>query len=880
MQGKFCAWHYYCLVLAFQITKINRALLYLKSRFYKLLTLVVVLPYIGFAQNEDARDTSTFTQIIPLRDTTATDSLMDASVLQNLVNYDALDSMAIMVAENKAYLYNKAHIDYGDITLEAGYIELDWVKNEVYARGILDSNGNVVQRPIFKQGEDTYETDEIRYNFSSNKAVIKAVITKEGEAFLHGSLIKRVDENTFYVKNTSFTTCNKRHPHFAVTTGKAKVISGSKIVTGPANLVIMGVPTPIFLPFGYFPAQDRRASGFIMPTYSTHLGKGLGLVGGGYYFNISEYVDLSLTGEVYSRGGFGVRANTNYKKRYKFNGNFDLRYNNTKIGDPRFEAYGGFQQSKDFRVRWSHRQDPKARPDFTFSASVDLANPTFNRFNTTNASDFLQNTTTSSISIDKRWSGSPFSLTASAYHTQNNIARDFTLSLPKVAFTMTRIFPFAQKNRVGSSKWYERIGVNYSANTEARITSNYDSINEGVVDFRKQIQTGVNNSMNISTNERILKFISFSPSIQFSSRWYPSRLNYSYDSIQKKVVSDTISGFSTVNTFSASATLSTKVYGTFKYRKGPIRAIRHMMTPQVGFRYAPDFADENFGIYQRITDTTGATQLYNRFNGYLYGSAGQGMNGSITFGLGNNFEAKVRDNKDSTGERKIKLLDRLNLNTSYNLAAEEFNWAPLSMVAQSSILNNKVQLTYQGTYDFYGYDTLVKKRVNRFASEVNGVLARNTRTNFSVNTRWSGKFGSENESKKNTSAIGIEENDPDYYSFTNLVDFSMPWSIGLQYNYQIAKPDLVSRVSTHSLGIDVKLDPTANWHVMVTSGYDLVQKEFTFTTLDLSRDLHCWELHIRWVPFGFQQSYMIGLNIKAASFKDAKVERRRNLGDF
>lgn len=868
---------------------------------YKLLTLLFVFPFVLHAQQEPEKTEKDSTLIKPdsgmlnmmnsvttgtqdriesaANDSTANDSLIEPGVLKTMVNYHAEDSMAIMVAQNKAYLYNEAHIDYGDVSLDAGYIELDWATNEVYARGIPDSTGKIVQKPIFKQGADTYETDEIKYNFSTNKALIKSVITKEGESYLHGDVIKRQDENTFYVKHTAFTTCNKRHPHFEVTTEKAKVIVGNRIITGPANLVVADVPTPVVLPFGFFPAQDRRSSGFILPTFNTHEGKGFGLVNGGYYFSLSDYFDLTLTGEVYSRGGWGLRGLSNYKKRYRYNGTLEMRYNRTLIGDPRYQDYGRFEDSRDFRVRWSHNQDPKARPDLRFSASVDLANPTFNRFNTTNPNDFLQNTTTSSLSMDKRWLGSPFSLTASAYHTQNNITKDFTLSLPKMAFTMQRIFPFERKNRVGSAKWYERIGMNYAAATEARIDANYDSLSTGAEQVGNQIRTGLNHTFNFSTNERILNFFSLSPSVNFNSKWYPGRNDYRYEGNDSLVV-DTVSGFSTVNSFSASAQLSTKVYGTFQYRKGKIKAIRHMMTPQVGFSYRPDFSNEGWGIWQQLEDSTGQTQYFDRYNGYLYGSAGRGVNGSVTMNLGNNLEMKVRSDKDSTGERKIKILDRLNFSTSYNMAAEQYNWAPLNVTAQSSVLKNRVQLSYQGAFDFYGFDPELEQRVNRSAWDVNGQWARNTRSNFSVNLRWKGNLGPERQKKKSSSPLGLEDEDVNYLKVDRYMDFSMPWSVNVRYNYLVSRPGLDSRVSTHAIGLDVQIDPTPNWHLNVTTGYDIVQQEVTYTRLNLTRDLHCWELRIDWVPFGFQQSYMIGINIKASSFRDAKLERRRNLGDF
>lgn len=305
-----------------------------------------------------------------------------------------------------------------------------------------------------------------------------------------------------------------------------------------------------------------------------------------------------------------------------------------------------------------------------------------------------------------------------------------------------------------------------------------------------------------------------------------------------------------------------------------------MVTPSVGLSYSPDYSNPFFDVYQQLVDSTGTTQYYNRYNGYLYGSAGQGVQGNVTMSLNNNLEAKIRSDKDSTGERKVKLLDRLNVNTSYNMAADAFNWAPLNLQAQSSILKNKVQLSYQSTFDFYGYDPELKKRVNLSAKEVNGVWARNTSSNFSVNTRWQGSMGAERQKTESKSLLGLEEENPNYYKMDSYMDFSMPWSVSLRYNFQVSNPNLTKRISTHAIGASLTLDPTPNWHLIVETGYDIVQKEVTYTTINIVRDLHCWELRLNWVPFGFQQSYMIGLNIKASSFKDAKVERRRNLGDF
>ncbi len=871
---------------------------------YKLLTLVFVFPFLAFGQvateenknqadttgNKAARAAVTMMNTVAsgtqeiiegdFADSTRTDTLISPSVLKTLVNYHAEDSIPIDVQKNKAYLYNLAHIDYGDVSLDAGYIELDWEKNEVYARGVADSTGKITQLPIFKQGDKTYETDEIRYNFSSSKALIKTVITREGEGYLHGEVIKRQDENTFYIKGTSFTTCNKRHPHFWINAEKAKVIVGDRIITGPANLFVADVPTPIILPFGFFPANEKKASGFIIPTFVQNENKGFGLLNGGYYFSLSDYYDLAITGEVYSRGGWGVTGNTNYRQRYKYSGSLNMRYNHTIIGDPRYQTIdNGYTDSRDFRIRWTHAQDAKARPDLRFSASVDLANPTFNKYNTTSTNDYLQNTTTSTVSLDKKWLGTPFSMAASAYQSQNNITKDFTLSLPKVAFNMSRVFPFQRQNAVGSKRWYEKIGTNYSAATEAQVRANYDSLAADVQTFSNSLRTGMQHTIGVSTSERVLKFFSLNPSVNYVSKWYPSKLNYAYNDSNDLIV-DTISGFAMTNEFNASIDLSTKVYGTFNYRRGKIKAIRHMMTPTVGFSYRPDYSTEFWGSYQTVTDTAGKEQTLSRYNSYLYGGSSSGKSGLINFNLGNNLEMKVRSDKDSTGERKVKLLDRLNFSTNYNMAATQYQWSNLNMTAQSSILKNKVSLTYIGVFDFYGFDPVTKKRVNKSAYEVNKKLMRNTSSNFSVGMGWQGNLGGERKKKENASALGLDDEDPDYYKMADYMDFSMPWNIKINYNYQLTKNTLDAVVSTHAITVNAGFDPTANWHAIIGTGYDLVSKEITYTQLNIVRDLHCWELKIMWVPFGFNQSYMIGVNIKANSFKDAKLERKRGQGNY
>jgi len=890
-----------CKLLSFAlaILQINETQsVFRNSGIHKLLTLVFIFPFVVIAQTEpktqqqDTASNKAVEGVVRMMNTVSsgtqgTITALDTNrreekpgMLTDLINYHAEDSMNIVVQTSKAYLYGNAHIDYGDISLDAGYIELDWSTNTVFARGVPDSTGKMVELPVFKQGDDKYETEEIRYNFTSQKAHIKSVVTTEGDSYLHGNIIKRVDQNTFYIQGTAFTTCNKRHPHFHVGTERAKVLVGKRIITGPANLVISDIPTPIVLPFGFFPAQDKRSSGFIMPTYNQHQGKGFGLVNGGYYFSLSDYYDLSLTGEIYSRGGWGATARSNYRKRYAFSGNVEARYNHTIIGDPRYAEFGEYINSKDFRLRWSHVQDPKARPDLTFSASVDLQNPGFNQLNAMNDNTaFLQNTTNSNINVSKKWLGTPFTLNASANQSQNNINKDFTLSLPRASLNMARIFPFASKGGAGSKKWYERIGMTYAAQTEVQVRGNLDSLSSGVQDINNTLRSGLQNVVSLSTNEQILGKITFSPSINVRNKIYGSSLNSRFDE-DFNLIQDTVRGLSMVNDFDFSAALTTKVFGMFVFKKGKVKAIRHMVTPQVNFRFQPDFRKSFWGNYQTLIDSTGTEVFFDRHNRFLFGGSAAGSAGSANFLLGNNFEMKVRSNKDSTGERKVKIIDRLNFNTTYNMNAPMFSWSPINVVAGTSIIKNKVNLTYQGVLDMYGYDPELRRRVNKSALEVNGVLLRNTNTNFSVGTGWQGNVGGERAGALKTSSLGIEDDDPDWYAIEKYMAVSIPWSINLDYNLLLSRPNLETTLATHAITVNGSLKPTQNWSFVFSTGYDLVSQQVTYTQINVVRDLHCWEMRISWVPFGFNQMYMLGLNIKASSFKDAKLERRRNRGDF
>jgi len=486
---------------------------------HKLLTilLLIIIQTVSPLKAKGVNDPSTlrYSSILP-NDTTEKDSIelpKKQGWLKAVLDYDADDSIKVNMLANSAFLYKNASISYQNIGLTAGYIEIDWNTNSVLATGIIDSAGNVVEKPVFSEGDKIFETDTIVYNFNSEKAKIVTLNTKEGESFLAGQRVKRTSDNTYFIKGTSFTTCSHRHPHFRVRTNKAKVIVGSQIVTGPAYLEFADIPTPLVIPFGFFPTQDKRASGFIFPTFDfstgndINPGKGFGLIGGGYYWAISDYLDFKLTGDIYTKGGWGLRGQSNYVKKYKYRGKVDVRFNQTKIGDPRYEKYNAFQDSKDFRIDWTHNQDPKARPDLRFGAKVNFATFNYNKLNTTDPNDYLQSTMASSISLDKIWLGTPFSMTIGANHSQNKQSGNLEISLPKATFSMRRIMPFAKKVKVGDQSWYERVGVVYNLQTENRFTGNITDF-DTIEDVVRGLEYGMQHTVGLSTNEKVLKHFS------------------------------------------------------------------------------------------------------------------------------------------------------------------------------------------------------------------------------------------------------------------------------------------------------------------------------------------------------------------------------------
>lgn len=815
----------------------------------------------------------------------------EESVLKNQVIYTAEDSIITYPGRNAIVLVDKAVVEYGDIKIEAGFIRIEFGKNELYAKGIHDSTGAVVQKPIFTERDKTYQADTMRYNFKTQKAFIHRVVTQEGEGFLHGEKVKKNPDNSFFIRNAAFTTCNYAHPHFEIVTPKAKVIPGKKVVTQFAYLELADIPTPLMVPFGFFPTTSKRQSGIVLPSYGSSQFRGYFLRNLGFYWAASDYFDVLVGGDIYTQGGYAINSKVNYKKRYAYNGGLDFRYSLLRYGREAFEPFvpNAFDDRSDFSIRWSHAQDPKANPYFRFSGNVNIATSNFYKVNSVNASDVLQNRLNSSISITKSWPNKPFNLSVSLNHNQNNQTQQLSLTLPRVNFSVNRLFPFRSETTVGDGKWYEKISLSYTANAENRINTQLGKPVFTETVFRDSSRAGVQHNIPISANYKLFKFIVFSPQVRYSERWYPSKLEYSFvDSLNRPQVTDTLQGFYANRDFNASANFSTRLYGTFRY-KGFVKAIRHVVSPTISLNYRPDFSTNFWGYYQRFQDSTGEEVLANPFSRGIYGSAPSGRSGNVGFSLLNTLEAKVRDESDSSGVKKIKLLERLSLNTSYNMAADRFAWQPINLTASSTAFKGLINFNYSATFDPYGRDPETGQRVNKSALEVNDKLFFLQRQNVTMNLRLDpNSFGGsqkkeddQNDDDQASRGVGVVSGRLDYYSIPKYVDFDVPWSLNLSYNLTSSLRNLQEGMQTsQSFNFDGNVDITEGWKIGFRSGYDFKAEEFTYTTFDFYRDLHCWQLSFNWVPFGFQQSYMLTIRVKANMLSDLKLERRRGVGDF
>ncbi len=804
--------------------------------------------------------------------------------LESEIKYSARDSILFDLPEKKVYLFGDAAIFYKDIKLNASYVEIDFKDNTVLASGLPDSTGKVTGTPEFSEGSHTFRSKKMLYNFDTRKGIIQTVITKEGEGYIHGNVIKKMSDSVINIRAGKYTTCNLEHPHYEFRFDRSKVLTDNKIVTGPAYLSVAGVPTPLAIPFGLFPNKKGQRSGIILPTYGESSSRGFYFENFGYYFGLNQYLDLELRGDIYTLGSWATKASSRYAKRYHYTGFFNVSYANNKLG---VEGSPDYQNYRDFAVRWVHNQSDKARPNSRFSSNVNVMSSKFNKFNPVNTNAYLSNTFQSSISYQTNWDQKYF-LVASVTHSQNTIEKTVAMTLPDLAFSVNRFYPFSRKNRVGSARWYEKISVNYQSSAQNTINT-YDSLLFKPGSASKY-RNGVQHSVAVSSPLKILKFFVLNNSITYKERWYSKKVEKkyfpaTYEPYGDTMITDTVQGFFATHDYTVSSSLSTILYGLVQFRKGPLKGIRHVLTPSVSFNYAPGFGKSRYGYYKYYMNEDLESTRYSVFEGALYGYPVADPSGRVSFNLMNNLEIKVRSKKDTaSGYRKIPLVENFTLSTSYDLARDSLNWAPLTMAGRTRLFKD-INITYASTWDPYILDSTGSRNLNRFEWNENHRMVRlkNTAWNFSLNWNLRSKTKKDNKNRPATD----EENAEVYSGPDSYVDFNIPWtfnvSYSLRHNINILYPYLVrtreqSTVQTFDFYGDINITP--KWKIGVRSGYDFTAKTISYTSVDFYRDLHCWEMRFNWVPVGFRKSWSFTINVKSQVLQDLKLNKKKDFRDY
>ncbi len=848
---------------------------------------------IPFNQNID----SLFTEILEpealllLNDSLKNDSINNdtlvrtkKSTIDGKVEYPAEDSIRFDLKSKKVFLYKGANLTYGSLNLLGDYMEIDFSTNEIYSRGVEDSVGNIEGKPIFKESENEFASDEMRYNFDTKKGLITGVRTEESGGFLHGEVIKKMPDNTAYIKGGRFTTCELEHPHYAFRFRKSKVVPGDKIITGPAYFEVGNVPTPLLVPFGLFPNQSGKQSGIIIPSYGESKKQGFYFMDGGYYWAVSDYIDLTFLGSVYTRGSWSANTKAKYKMRYKYSGNLDLKYAINLLGS---EGSPDYKKSKDFKIYWTHSQDAKARPKSKFSANVNIRSSSFNEFELSNTlNDRLSNTFQSSVNYSTRF-GDSWNLNVNLGHSQNTQNKTISLTLPQISLSGTRFYPFRKREKTGTLKWYENISVNYSM-----VSKNQINVADSLLftpGWEQYFQNGMKHTIPISSSVKVLKHLNWTNSVNLTSRWYSQYYNKSWEEKAflgmdtAYLVTDTVHGFVTANDFSVKSSFNTKIYGMFMFGDNfPINAIRHVLTPTVSFSYRPDFSESQWGYYGSYYNTNLEEEIqYSYFEGSIYRSPGSGKQGALNFALANNFEMKIRDRKDTlTGTRKVVLIDNLRLGTSYNMAKDSLRWSPLLISARTKLFKN-LDIKYASAWDPYVLDSAGTKNLNKFEWDVNHRLFRMKDAKWTAGLNLS--LSNKTFNKKDDKASGTTNKGDKKKGKEAVKPGTIPWTLNLTYslgygmrhnytNYMLEKDESI----VQTLGFRGTAEITPNWKVSFTSGYDFEAKGISYTQVQIHRDLHCWEMHFSWIPFGTWQSWNFSINIKSSMFKDLKVEKKKS----
>ena len=825
--------------------------------------------------------------------------------IDNAVDFAAKDSL-VMMGQNAAFMYGASSVKYADIDLSADEIHMDMKERLVYAVGRKDSTDEVVGSPVFKDRSGEYQSKTMTYNFKTSKGFITDVVTQQGEGYLTGGQTKKLADDSYNIINGRYTTCDDHeHPHFYMQLTKAKMRPKKDIVTGPAYMVLCDVPLPLAVPFGYFPFTSKYSSGVIFPTFGDDYNKGFYLRDGGYYFALSDYADLALTGEIYTKGSWGLAARSTYRKRYKFSGSFNMSFLTTITGD---KGSPDYMKQKNFRIAWTHSQDSKANPKMTFSSSVNFATSGYSRndLNSYYNESFTENTKNSTVNLSYRFS-SKFQMSTTASLAQRTQDSTLSVSFPNFTLSLSQIAPFKRKRAVGAERWYEKIKMSYTGSFQNSLTAKQNEF------FKKSLvkdwANGMRHSVPVSATFSLFQYINVSPSISMNDRMYTRKIRRSWDPAASAEVQDPTYNFYNVFDFNASVSLDTKIYGFFKPMKflgDKVQMIRHVMSPSISFSGSPDFSQPGWGYYGTYdyVDQQGRAlqRKYSYFGSNIFGSVGQGKTGMVSMSLSNNVEMKVKSDQDSTGVKKISLIENFTISQSYNFAADSLRWSNVNTSLSLRLVKN-LNLNLSATWDPYTYQlnasgAPVRVDVPRWKAHKGWVKLSSTGTSFSYTLNNSTfkrkKKSSSTDSKKTDSpddnldemddGTGGQNNqkkddnlelDSDGYAH-----WSFPWSLTLNYsvNYSYGEFDKQKMdyrgKFTQNLSFSGRIQPTKGWNFTFSSSYNFDTHKLAYMNCTITRDLHCFSMSASFVPVGPYKSYNFHIAVKSSLLADLKYDKR------
>ncbi len=824
----------------------------------------------------------------------------------------AVDSVVQDMSSKIIYYYGKAVVKYNDITLEANYLEFDLNNNVVTAKGIPDSLGKLQGTPNFTQGDTKFEALEMSYNFQTKRGIIHKIWTEESGGYLHGEKVKRMEDNSINIRSGGFTTCNlKEHPHFMFKFTKAKVIPDDMIVTGPLYVTLQEVPLPIVLPFSLIPNSKGQRSGIIVPTYGESENRGFYLENGGYYWAINDHYDLQVLGDIYTRGSWAIKPTFRYNQRYKHNGSLALGFAVNRVGS---EGAADYSKSMDFKVKWTHKQDTKAHPRHNFSADVNIISSNYNKYNATTSNEYLSNTFKSSVAYQTNFDGKVY-LTLNASHSQNTLTNQVTVTLPEMTVTVNRLYPFQSlKNKTygwkALNKQLSNLNLSYTMNAKNYVsgidtllfpTGWSQNLGAWFNNLQRYTQSGIKHTVPVNLPIKLFKHFTWTTSFTLNDYMYFSRIEKQWSATDSIMQVDTVRGFYNLVDFNVSSNITTKVYGMVRFSKGPIRAIRHVFTPTIGITYRPDFSDPKWHVFNSYIDQDGTTQIYNMFPGALYGSPSQNRSGLITYNFNNTLDIKVPSKSDTvTGLKNITLLESLSFSGNYDLTKDSLNFSYMSVNARTTLFQ-KLKITYTSVWDPYTLDSL-GNQINKLEILKNYRLFHKNNSAWNFSLSWS---FNQNDLKKlrgddsktnfqdditrramNSEYVTTGELDDILGNPKSYIDWTTPWSFTVSYNLRFTTNvkyanfmGIKTNQVVQTLNVNGDISITPKWKVSFSTGWDFTNHGLSYTSLNIYRDLHCWEMRFNWIPIGSYKSWNFTINVKAQALQDLKLTKKKDYRD-